>query len=1104
MKTAAVRLALALYPPAFRHRFGAELLTTMSDASQPDAYQPVDPMRNSKNTSPQATEGSLTNPPDEPTEPPRNHSNAADQPTDSLVDVRHVQYRDVLNLAQHGLRARWRSKVPVTNSPSTKLRRLSTWLLFAGTLAMAYKLGAFRTPNDLDRQQANGKGLTFHGSLANNLKLWRYQFGDLLRNNTPTGGDMGSHVWAADALRRDVLPQWRLTGWSNDWYAGMPLLSFYFPLPMLAIAALGTILPFGIAFKIITAIGSLALPFVTRKAMLRFGAPISAATLSALGMFAVLFGRFYDWTGYGGTLFSTMSGEFSFSLSSCLAVAFLGSFAHVLSTGTGRTRCALLLAGAGLCHLLPTMWAIVGALLIAVLHVQRTNLRRQLVDAAAVATLGAGLAGFWLFPFAANLDYTNSMGWERKKNFVDSLFPFGMTKPLPDSALVLLATLCCVTALLVSLISVVKGLLSHQDTRSKVLSAMAAVCVVLAAVLWWSHARGAVLVGLLLVWIGLGSVASWKGVVFDRAAYCLSVLWVTCGIVFVQAPEFRLWNARVLPFWFLTMLLLGGIGSVHIVRLLGRAANWLARGQLRTLGIDGRLGIAAGAAVVFVAVGLPVGLAPAALPIPKYANGMIGVQQAKSSTDRSSAPAWTTHNYGGYEGQAAWPEYKGVMDTAVTVGKKVGCGRALWEYEEKTIEKYGTTLALTLLPYWTKGCIGSMEGVYYESSPTTPVHFRNASLVNAPRNEGLNGEQKVSGLSNPQRNLAYPAFDLETGINELRAMGVRYYLAVTNVAVAAAAQSPQLVEVGVSPAVDPVTQAPRTQWHFYEIANNALVVPVPERPVVVKGIGQAQDDGWLDTSMAALNDRALYPKTLVSDGPKDWERADVTIVKRPIDTTYGTGVHLSGASVRPALQRLKSCWERQAAQSVSTQDAPAVAVTPSGVGIAAGSTDDAPPSSISQRVALNAKASRSTKPSAPKLSSDGQRAVDQACASPRATPIGLSAVQPSLPTTTISRVHQTRNSISFHTSTPGVPVVVRLSYFPNWEAKGAKGPFRTLPNFMTVVPTTNNVTLTYGRRPIDIAGELATGVSLVVLLGGWVRHRRRNATGNPLKRQRYA
>jgi hypothetical protein len=467
---------------------------------------------------------------------------------------------------------------------------------FGWTLAMAYKLGGFRTPNDLDREHASARGLNFHATVTNNLKLWRYQLGDLLHNNTPTGGDMGSHVWAADALRRDILPQWRLTGWSNDWYAGMPLLNFYFLLPMLSIAALSMIAPFGVAFKIITAIGSIALPFVTRKAMLRFGMPTSASTLSALCMFAVLFGRFYDWTGYGGTLFSTMSGEFSFSLSSCLAVAFLGSFTQLLTKGTGRRRSALLLAGAGLSHLLPTLWTIAGALIVAVVHVDRNRLRTQLRDGTTVAALGAGLAGFWLFPFAANLDYTNSMGWERKKNFADSLFPFGMAKPLADSTIVFLATLCCVVALVVSLVSLAKPLLHAQDTRSKVLSCLGAAGAGLACWAWWSHARGAVLVAVLLLWVGLGAVASWKGIDVDRPAYSLSVLWVSCGIVFVQAPEFRLWNARVLPFWFLTMFLLAGMGSVYIIRLAARGAQWLAKGNLRTLGLDGRVGLAAGAA----------------------------------------------------------------------------------------------------------------------------------------------------------------------------------------------------------------------------------------------------------------------------------------------------------------------------------------------------------------------------------------------------------------------------------------------------------------------------------------------------------------------------
>ena len=51
-----------------------------------------------------------------------------------------------------------------------------------------------------------------------------------------------------------------------------------------------------------------------------------------------------------------------------------------------------------------------------------------------------------------------------------------------------------------------------------------------------------------------------------------------------------------------------------------------------------------------------------------------------------------------------------------------GCGRALWENNSEN-DKYGTTMALMLLPFWTDGCIGSSEGLFFEASGTTPYHF---------------------------------------------------------------------------------------------------------------------------------------------------------------------------------------------------------------------------------------------------------------------------------------------------------------------------------------------------------------------------------------------
>jgi hypothetical protein len=64
--------------------------------------------------------------------------------------------------------------------------------------------------------------------------------------------------------------------------------------------------------------------------------------------------------------------------------------------------------------------------------------------------------------------------------------------------------------------------------------------------------------------------------------------------------------------------------------------------------------------------------------------------------------------------------------------------------------------------------------------------------------------------------------------------------------------------------------------------------------------------------------------------------------------------------------------------------------------------------------------------------------------------------------------------ISFDVDQVGVPVLVKASYFPNWQASGADGPWRVTPNLMVVVPTSEHVSLHYGRTPIDIAGILLT------------------------------
>lgn len=92
-----------------------------------------------------------------------------------------------------------------------------------------------------------------------------------------------------------------------------------------------------------------------------------------------------------------------------------------------------------------------------------------------------------------------------------------------------------------------------------------------------------------------------------------------------------------------------------------------------------------------------------------------------------------------------------------------------------------------------------------------------------------------------------------------------------------------------------------------------------------------------------------------------------------------------------------------------------------------------------------------------------------------------------LPEVEVTDIRQDRTSISFTVSRPGVPVLVKTSYFPNWVAEGAEGPYRVSPNLMVVVPTSTDVRITYTRTPVDL---VASAMSLLGLVGLFLLARR--------------
>ena len=92
--------------------------------------------------------------------------------------------------------------------------------------------------------------------------------------------------------------------------------------------------------------------------------------------------------------------------------------------------------------------------------------------------------------------------------------------------------------------------------------------------------------------------------------------------------------------------------------------------------------------------------------------------------------------------------------------------------------------------------------------------------------------------------------------------------------------------------------------------------------------------------------------------------------------------------------------------------------------------------------------------------------------------------QTALEPVNVSNITTDDDRISFDVDQVGVPVLVKVSYFPNWQASGAEGPWRVAPNLMVVIPTSEHVSLHYGRTPIDLIAIFLTllGIAGVVWL----------------------
>lgn len=226
----------------------------------------------------------------------------------------------------------------------------------------------------------------------------------LLSESTATGGDMGAHIYPPVFLREELLPGGQTSGWSDGWFAGMPMLHFHFPLVPFLQALLSFSIPQEVAFKIGTVLGTLMLPFAAYALfrLLRFPSPEPILAAIAAAMFLFM----DSYAVYGGNIQSSLVGEYSYTFSLALTLLFVG-LAHRSVTSSDPKwllGAAVVLAMAVLGHLVPVILFAPSILLLFIHSIRRGA--RQAGRFVLMVVLACGLTAFWSVPFIARLPFT--------------------------------------------------------------------------------------------------------------------------------------------------------------------------------------------------------------------------------------------------------------------------------------------------------------------------------------------------------------------------------------------------------------------------------------------------------------------------------------------------------------------------------------------------------------------------------------------------------------------------------------------------------------------------------------------------------------------------
>ena len=508
-------------------------------------------------------------------------------------------------------------------------------------------------------------------------------------DNTPTGGDMGAHVVPIKYFIENFASNFKINGWSNDWFAGYPLYYFYFPFPAILTYLFNLIIPYGVAFKIMVA-GSIVLIVYSIEKLFRK----EDYLFSHIGIGAgVMFALTESFTIYGGNLASTLAGQFSFTYS----LAFANLAIYYITKSKHKYKIPLSSIFLSLCvlsHLIPFILYLPAYSIYWLIKKEKIQLKFISIF------IFTSLVTRFVVPLIYNLEFTTNMSYTPYTRLKDLIKP----DILPYTFLLFLFLLGRFN---------IKKLIENKTFS-----------------------------------------------LFDMYLLLMSVS------LYYFVPEGALWNGRLVPFFNLGIIIIffkmldfllvdilqfqQGKLNINLVILSSIVVcmyifydKWIEFNRYKIF--------------VFSIIGLTL-LGLALFYSSSYKLLSLGVFVFILSS-MSFLPHWVNWNFTGYEGKEDWQEIEALYSSL----EKLPPGRIMWEPNSE-LNKYGTPMVLMTIPLFTDHT--SMEGLYFDSSITTPFHFI-----------------AVSGLaekpSNPVGGLSYINNDFDKGVEYLKDFGIDYFISYT-------------------------------------------------------------------------------------------------------------------------------------------------------------------------------------------------------------------------------------------------------------------------------------------------------------------------------------